>query len=144
MLAIVFASLLLLAGCSSAPPTGPAAARTLVDESAVAMGGWAALDAVKSQEVITAGRDWEPMQAVQPTGEPRVINQFGQDLTADFEKNRIRLAFPNFLQHRVPVIPERPAIERVDIRDLFMTDIRRHLRVHLIGRLVIPVRIPGF
>lgn len=84
---------LLLSACSSAPPTGPDAARALIDESAAAMGGWPALDGVKSQEIITIGGDLEPMQAVDPKGEPRVINRFTQTVIADFEKNRMRLTF---------------------------------------------------
>jgi glyoxylase-like metal-dependent hydrolase (beta-lactamase superfamily II) len=93
MVAVVLVFLLLLAGCSSAPATGPAAAKDLVDEAATAMGGWAALDAVKSLEIRTAGVDVEPMQAVTPTGDPRTINKFGQGLVIDFEKNRMRLIF---------------------------------------------------
>src|SRR5436853_572336 len=93
MFVIAFALLMLLSACSSAPPTGPAAAKTLVDEAASAMGGWAVLDSIKSQEVITGGTDVEPMQAVDPAGPPRVINQFGQDVIVDFEKNRMRLSF---------------------------------------------------
>ena len=45
MFAIALALLMVLSACSSAP-TGPAAARALIDESAMAMGGWAALDSV--------------------------------------------------------------------------------------------------
>src|SRR5437879_3867698 len=93
MFAIAFALLMLLSACSSAPPTGPAAAKILIDESATAMGGWTVLDSIKSQQVITGGTDVEPMQAVDPAGPPRVINQFGQDVIVDFEKNRMHLAF---------------------------------------------------
>jgi len=93
MFVIVLALLMLLSACSSAAPTGPDAARALIDESAAAMGGWAALDAVKSQELVTIGGDLEPLQAVQPNGEARVINRFSQNITADFEKNRMRLTF---------------------------------------------------
>ena len=73
MFAIVFALLMLLSACASAPPTGADAARALIDESATAMGGWAALDAVKSQELITVGGDLEPLQAVEPNGEARTV-----------------------------------------------------------------------
>jgi glyoxylase-like metal-dependent hydrolase (beta-lactamase superfamily II) len=93
MFVIVFGLLILLSACASAPPTGPDAARTLVDESAASMGGWAALDAVKSQELIVFGGDLEPEQAVQPNGEARIVNRFSQTIVADFEKNRIRLFF---------------------------------------------------
>jgi glyoxylase-like metal-dependent hydrolase (beta-lactamase superfamily II) len=57
------------------------------------MGGWAALDAVKSQEIITQGGDLEPMQAVKPDGEARTINRFNQNALFDFEKQRMRLSF---------------------------------------------------
>ena len=105
MFAIAFALLMLLSACSSAPPTGPAAAKTLIDESATAMGGWAVLDSIKSQEVITGGTDVEPLQAVDPAGPPRVINQFGQDVIVDFEKNRMRLSFDSVREYpsRQPV-----------------------------------------
>src|SRR5215470_13671800 len=93
MFAIVLALLIVLSGCSSAQPTGPDAARALIDESAAAMGGWAAINAVKSHEIITAGADLEPMQAVKPDGEPRTINRFSQGIIVDFEKQRMRLTF---------------------------------------------------
>ena len=57
------------------------------------MGGWAELDAVKSQEIIAIGSDLEPLQAVEPNGEARVINRFSQNVLADFDKNRMRLSF---------------------------------------------------
>jgi len=88
MSAIVLTLLMLLSACSSATPSGPAAGRTLVDDAAAAMGGWQVLDSVKSQEIITGGSDVEPLQAVEPTGQPRVINQFGQNIVVDFEKGR--------------------------------------------------------
>jgi glyoxylase-like metal-dependent hydrolase (beta-lactamase superfamily II) len=93
MFAIVFALLLLLSACSSAQPTGPDAARALIEESAVAMGGWTAMDAVKVQQIITAGGDLEPMQAVKPEGEARAINRFSQGIIYDFENKRMRLTF---------------------------------------------------
>src|SRR5256885_3265424 len=93
MLAIVFAILMLLTACSSAQPTGPDAARALIDESAAAMGGWDRMDQVKVQQIVTAGGDLEPLQAVQPGGQARVINRFSQGIIADFEKNRARVTF---------------------------------------------------
>jgi glyoxylase-like metal-dependent hydrolase (beta-lactamase superfamily II) len=93
MLAVLLALLMVLSACSTAQPTGSDAARALIDESAAAMGGWAALDAVKSQQIITAGGDLEPMQAVKPGGDARVINRFSQGIIADFEKNRMRVSF---------------------------------------------------
>src|SRR5262249_30706250 len=93
MFAIAIALLLVLSACSSAQPTRPDAARALIDESAAAMGGWAAMDLVKVQQIITAGGDLEPMQAVKPGGEARVINRFSQGIIYDFENKRMRLTF---------------------------------------------------
>jgi hypothetical protein len=113
MYAIVLALLMmLLAACSSAPPTGPDAGRALIEESAAAMGGWAALDAVKSQEILTGGGDLEPMQAVEPGGEARAINQFGQSVVVDFDKNRLRLTFD-----AMRVYPNRLALKFAEVID---------------------------
>lgn len=99
MFAIVFALLVVLSACSSAQPTGPDAARTLIEESAAAMGGWAAMDAVKVQQIITAGGDLEPMQAVKPDGEARTINRFSQGIIYDFENKRLRLNFDGIREY---------------------------------------------
>src|SRR5215813_11588236 len=99
MFRIVLALLVLLSACSSAQPMGPDAARALIEESAAAMGGWAALDAVKSQEIITAGGDLEPMQAVKPDGEPRVINRYSQGIIVDFEKQLTRVTFDGIREY---------------------------------------------
>jgi len=99
MFAIAIALLMLLSACASSQPMGPDAARTLIDESAAAMGGWAALDAVKSHEVITQGYDWEPMQAVKPNGEPRAINRFSQGIIFDIEKQRARITFDGIREY---------------------------------------------
>src|SRR6266851_5370667 len=112
MFAIALALLMVLSACSSAPQTGPAAGRALIDESAAAMGGWAVLDSVKSQEIITGGSDVEPMQAVEPTGQPRVINQFGQDIVVDLEKNRMRLSFDAMREY-----PSRQPVKFVEVID---------------------------
>jgi glyoxylase-like metal-dependent hydrolase (beta-lactamase superfamily II) len=80
-------------GCSSEPPTGPEAGRVLVEDAAASMGGWPALDAVKTQEIRTAGTDWEPLQAVEPTAEPRQVNTFAQVLLLDFDRRRFSLTF---------------------------------------------------
>src|SRR5437867_1594931 len=112
MFAIALTLLMFLSACSSAAPTGPAAGRALVDEAAAAMGGWSALDSVKSQEIITGGADVEPLQAVEPTGQPRVINQFGQDIVADFAKNRMRLSCDAIREY-----PSRQPVKFVEIVD---------------------------
>src|SRR5216117_1419550 len=112
MFAIALTLLMFLSACSSAAPTGPAAGRALVDEAAAAMGGWSALDSVKSQEIITGGADVEPLQAVEPTGQPRVINQFGQEIVADFAKNRMRLSFDAIREY-----PSRQPVKFVETVD---------------------------
>jgi hypothetical protein len=99
MFAIAIALLMLLSACATSQPMGPDAARALIDESAAAMGGWAALDAVKSHEVITQGYDWEPMQAVKPNGEPRAINRFSQGIIFDIEKQRARITFDGIREY---------------------------------------------
>ena len=83
---------ILLAACS-APQTGPEAGRALVDVSAASMGGWAALDAIKSQEILTGGADWEPLQALAPAADARQMNTFGQTTLVDYEKKRLRITF---------------------------------------------------
>src|SRR5215813_5302232 len=99
MFVIAFVLLMLLSACSSPAPSGPDAARALIDESAAAMGGWAAMDAVKVQQIITAGADFEPMQAVKPNGEPRVINRFSQGIIYDFENKRMRLTMDSVREY---------------------------------------------
>src|SRR5262245_48099312 len=83
----------LLSACSSATPSGPEAGRALLDAAAASMGGWGALDAVKTQELVTAGADWEPLQSLAPDSDPRQMNTFTQTVLVDYEKKRIRLAF---------------------------------------------------
>ena len=82
----------LLAGCS-APATGPQAGRALVDKAAAAMGGWASLDAIKAQEFVTGGADWEPLQSLAPDANPRQMNTFSQTTLVDYEKKRMRITF---------------------------------------------------
>ena len=99
MFVIAFVLLMLLSACSATAPSGRDAARALIDESAAAMGGWAAMDAVKVQQIITAGGDFEPMQAVKPNGEPRVINRFSQGIIYDFENKRMRLTMDSIREY---------------------------------------------
>src|SRR4051812_48211556 len=79
----------LAAACSSTPPTGPDAAKALIEESATAMGGWANIDAVKSQEIVTGGQDWEAMQSLDPKADPLQMDVFGQWILVDLQKNRM-------------------------------------------------------
>jgi glyoxylase-like metal-dependent hydrolase (beta-lactamase superfamily II) len=88
----VTAVLTLLIACSSAPPTGPEAGKALVEEAAAAMGGWDNINAIKTQEILTGGADWEPMQSLEPKGEPRQVDMFGQSILVDLESNKLRLS----------------------------------------------------
>ncbi len=90
--AIVFLAMMCLASCSSAPPTGADAGKALVDASATAMGGWDNINAIKTEELLTGGADWEPMQSVEPKGEPRLVDNFGQSILVDLQTNKLRLA----------------------------------------------------
>src|SRR5262245_7428573 len=90
---IVMGLVFFLASACSSSPTGSEAGRDLVNEAAAAMGGWAALDAIKSQEIIADGADWEPLQAVALDADSRQVNNFKQTTVVDFEKKRMRLTF---------------------------------------------------
>jgi glyoxylase-like metal-dependent hydrolase (beta-lactamase superfamily II) len=85
--------LIVAVSCASTPETGPEAAQAMIELSAESMGGWAAMDAIRNQEILTGGSDWEPMQAVEAGGEPRLLNTFGQTLIVDFETGRMKLTF---------------------------------------------------
>jgi glyoxylase-like metal-dependent hydrolase (beta-lactamase superfamily II) len=94
MIAIVLGLLLLLSGCAAPEQiSGAAPAKSLIDEAAAAMGGWPALEGLKRQQIFTNGNDWEPMQATEFQGVPRIVNKFGQATIVDFEKNRVRILF---------------------------------------------------
>jgi len=83
---------ILIAGCASEPETGPEAGRALLEDMAASMGGWEALSAIEHQELVTAGSDWEPLQALAP-GEIRQINRFARTLTVDYNAQSLRLRF---------------------------------------------------
>jgi len=76
-------TLIAISSCSSAPTTGPDAARILLDEVAESMGGWGVLEAISQQEFVSQGNDWEPMQAVEP-GTDRLVNGWGRTLLVDY------------------------------------------------------------
>src|SRR5690606_10755842 len=54
---------------------------------------WANIDAVTTQEILTGGGDWEPLQSLEPTSEPRQMNTFGQTVLVDLPTNRMRVTF---------------------------------------------------
>src|SRR5215831_18038371 len=90
------------ASCSSAPPTGPEAAKALIEQSATAMGGWNNIDSIKSQEILTGGDDWEPMQSLEPTGDARMVDHFGQAILIDLQNNRVRVAHDGLRSYPQP------------------------------------------
>src|SRR5262252_3472898 len=92
----------IFASCSSAPPTGPQAAKDLIEQSATAMGGWNNIDAIKSQEILTGGDDWEPMQSLAPVGDVRMMDHFGQSILIDLQNNRVRVAHDGLRSYPQP------------------------------------------
>jgi hypothetical protein len=102
VLAGLFALLITAVSCTSAPETGPEAAQAMINLSAESIGGWAAMDAIRNQEILTGGADWEPMQAIEAGGEPRQLNTFGQTLLVDFESGRMRLTFDALRTYPAP------------------------------------------
>ena len=83
--------LCLAVGCSG-PQTGEPAARTALDASAEAMGGWDALRGVRSQRIVSEGSDWEPLQAMAP-GEPLRITNFSSELAVDFAQPSMQVEY---------------------------------------------------
>jgi hypothetical protein len=58
------------------------------------MGGWLALDQITTQEIRTRGTNWEPLQTISPSAEPRQINTFAQTLLVDYKTPRMRTITP--------------------------------------------------
>lgn len=114
--------LVIFAGCSSAPPTGPEAGRALIESAATAMGGWAALDAIKHQEVITAGGDWEPHQAIEPDADMPTVNNFGQTILVDLANKRMRLTFDAMRSYPAPAPVKYVEVINGDVAMLQTTD----------------------
>jgi glyoxylase-like metal-dependent hydrolase (beta-lactamase superfamily II) len=74
----------------------------MIELSAESIGGWAAMDAIRNQEILTGGSDWEPMQAIEAGGDPRQLNTFGQTLLVDFETGRMKLSFDALRTYPAP------------------------------------------
>ncbi len=66
-------------------------ARTLVAETAQAMGGLTALRALKKQVIESEGQQFEPEQALRRGGQPRHVADFRYTLTREMTKPRLRL-----------------------------------------------------
>src|SRR5262245_21147680 len=137
-LGIIIGVLVVLTGaCSSSPTVGPEAGKTLVEEAAASMGGWAALDAIKSQELITGGADWESLQAVSLESDARQLNTFGQTVMVDFEKKRMRI---NFDAARVYPFPQPVKFTEVNDGDAAMLQTTDAATKRLISERLHPSR----
>src|SRR5689334_8587341 len=66
-------------------------AAALVQQSAQAMGGLAALRALKAQAVEGEGKQFDSSSTQQPLGPTRQINTFHYSLTRDLTRPRLRL-----------------------------------------------------
>jgi glyoxylase-like metal-dependent hydrolase (beta-lactamase superfamily II) len=77
-------SLLAIAACSSKGSPG------LVDRTADAMGGSAALQAVQTQKVVATGTWFEPEQTFRPEDDPRQVSTFSYTLSSDLAADRFR------------------------------------------------------
>src|SRR5262249_13101206 len=84
----------------------------LVDLAAASMGGWAALDGIKAQEIVTAGADWEPLQSLAPDAESRQMNTFKQTTLIDYENQRVRITF-----NAVRVYPSTQPVKFTEVID---------------------------
>ena len=71
--------------------SGSREARDLLEEAAVAMGGMDALRALRSQVIVSEGKQYEPEQALRPGGPTRMVAEFGYRLLRDLTGPRVRL-----------------------------------------------------
>jgi len=105
------AFVVLLVGCST-PPAGPEAGKALVEQAAASMGGWTALEGIKTQEIVSGGADWEPLQSLAPDAPPRQMNTFTQTTLVDYEKKQLRVTFD-----AVRVYPSTQPVKFVEVMD---------------------------
>jgi glyoxylase-like metal-dependent hydrolase (beta-lactamase superfamily II) len=85
-LALVFLLIVLLPASARAQSTA-----ALLQQSAQAMGGLAALRALKTQTVESEGKQFDSSSTQQPLGPTRQINTFRYTLTRDLTRPRLRL-----------------------------------------------------
>lgn len=80
-------------------------AKTLLEETARAMGGLTALRALKNQVVESEGQQFEPEQALRPGGQPRHVADFRYTLTREIARPRLRLEWDGktFYPREAPV-----------------------------------------
>src|SRR4030095_6471045 len=84
-------ALVLLWSCSAIDSALAQSAQELIGETATAMGGVAALHAVKSQVIESAGKQFDSSSTPKPVGPTRQISTFRYTLTRDLTRPRLRL-----------------------------------------------------
>ncbi len=87
---IVILLLTFLTG-QSCVQTGSREAQDLLEETAVAMGGMDAVRALRSQVIVSEGKQYEPEQALRPGGPTRTVAEFRYRLLRDLTGPRVRL-----------------------------------------------------
>jgi len=88
---VSFLGLALLFGLVTRGSASAQSAQALVGEAAKAMGGMAALRAVKNQIVESEGKQFDSSSTPRPLGPTRQISTFRYSLTRDLSQPRIRL-----------------------------------------------------
>src|SRR4030095_7624972 len=84
-------ALVLLLAFSAIDSAHAQSAQELIGETATAMGGGAALRAVQSQVVGSAGKQFDSSSTPKPVGPTRQISTFRYTLTRDLTRPRLRL-----------------------------------------------------
>lgn len=88
---------LLLAGCS-----GGGGGMTVLERTAQAMGGAAALQGVKTQRIAATGHWFEPEQTFQPADAPRDVSTYQVTVTQDLSADRLRYDWSHSLTYPSP------------------------------------------
>jgi glyoxylase-like metal-dependent hydrolase (beta-lactamase superfamily II) len=99
-------ALLTLAACGSNGGVN------VVEKTAQAMGGSAALQAVQSQQIVATGTWFEPEQTFQPADAPRQVSTFTSSLTTDLANDRLRYAWSRAISY--PSVTAQSYTEVVD------------------------------
>src|SRR4029450_5206117 len=84
-------ALVLLLAFSAIDSARAQSAQELIGETATAMGGMAALRAIKSQVIESEGKQFDSSSTPRPRGATRQIGTFRYTLTRDLTKPRLRL-----------------------------------------------------
>ena len=75
-------------------------AKTLIDRSAQAMGGMAALRAIKNQIIESEGKQFDSSSTPKPLGPAQQISTFTYTLTRDLTQPRLRIEWDSRLSER--------------------------------------------